>query len=187
MTTEQKFIEQDTTKTKNMQLICLWPSSNNKDLKDLTAYYLDNYNAVIHQTKELSISFPEFCQLIYELYQSEPWMKRGNKMNVSSLLRKATWCYSKKNPITMILLSLASPHSILLLKEDIRKQAGTGKHSIHTIEDTQEAILIWDAYTTDSPNFPLANLYKKDIKWNLLRFFSLLRITLFRLIGYIEE
>ncbi len=171
----------------NMQLICLWPSCNKEAIKEITAYSFTKYNATVYYTIDIFLTFSEFNQLIYELYHSETWMIKENQIHLNSLLRKATWCYSKKKPITMILLSLPSPNTLLALKEEIRQKVGFGKHSIHTIENTQEAVYIWSRYAYSSFDFPLSHSFRKSIRWNFFRLYNYLRVTLFRLIGYIEQ
>lgn len=169
----------------NMQLIFLWPFANKKDMNKLTACTLSKYNATIYNTKDVFLTFKEFNQLIYDLYKYETWMTKVNKIHINSLLRKATWCYSKNKPTTMILLSFPSNNSILLLKEEIRQATGLGKHSIHTIENTQEAIFIWERYALSSVE--LSQSFHKSIKWKITKFYYYLRINFFRLIGYIEQ
>lgn len=165
------------TDSKNL-LLCLWPVCSSYEEAALSL--LSKQGFILEDSRKLFLTFPQFNQFIYDTYKKEPWM------SLAGHLRKATWCWQKDMPLTLLLVSGGSADALASLKEALRQEYGHKKHSFHSTENSEDTAFLWNSYTVLSPDFSYARSLSKNPLWFLFKWYYRLRVTILSLIGRIE-
>tara|TARA_R110002020_G_scaffold90434_3_gene220183 strand:- start:1604 stop:3583 length:1980 start_codon:yes stop_codon:yes gene_type:complete len=118
---------------KNVFAITLFPS-HNVPVEQVVADIKRKYNIVY--SKQVTLSENGKKNYIHNLYYGEPWV--GSKESgYPGVLEKSSYCFSKGDKITVLLIEENDVQNLIKLKENLRDVCGVGKHSIH-INDTQQ-------------------------------------------------
>ncbi len=117
----------------NIYMALLWPSSKSSK-KDQINFFP---NAVY--VKNIKLNINGFNNLISQIYFKEEWL--GDKRNnYIGLKNKAIKCFKKNSLLRIILFQCESISSVNILKRNVRKFYGIGKHSIHITDKKEEVI-----------------------------------------------
>ena len=153
---DQMVLEYINLKSKDLQLVFLWPTSGGKQEKRVYEIF-EKYGKVVYR-KDLYLTKQGSVNLIRNIYEKEKWV--GNvKNNYIGAQNKAEWCFETKSPVRIFLFE--SDKDMIEMKDNIRKIFNVNKHSIH-ITDTIEEVenfskLVFNSNTIHWLNYSITN------------------------------
>lgn len=119
----------------NCFIAFIWPKAY-KDRK-LVIRKLQERGSKFLYSRKMKLTYEQFWNLIYRIYQEEKWI--GNeKNNFRGVGHKASRCFDHIG--MMELLVFEGSLDVIQLKEDIRKEIGCGKSSLHMTDNNKETI-----------------------------------------------
>jgi len=159
---------------KNVYIITLWPSSGGGKEAELSQLF-KKYGNVVYR-KEVYLENDGSVQVVKNAYKDESWLG-SCKDNYIGARNKASWCFSKKGAVRVILFE--SNLDMIKMKDEIRSLFQIDKHAVH-INDTKEEALV------------LAGLFfnENSIKWmngSVIREFSWFERLLLHYKEWIED
>lgn len=119
----------------NCFIAFIWPKAY-KDRK-LVIRKLQERGSKFLYSRKMKLTYEQFWNLIYHIYQEEKWI--GNvKNNFRGVGLKASQCFEHMG--MMELLVFEGSIDVRQLKEDIRKEIGSGKSSLHMTDHNKETV-----------------------------------------------
>ncbi|HGH6016989.1 TPA: hypothetical protein AB5H59_004097, partial [Vibrio mimicus] len=115
---------------KDVNLACIWQGDSLLEL-------LSN-NSDIYFVKSISSTYTSVKNLVVEFYSGESWIGDiGNSFSGAD--GKVIPCVSKEKNIHLVWFK--SNLNLLVLKENLRKKVGVGKHSIHITDNYEQCMV----------------------------------------------
>lgn len=88
--------------------------------------------------KEVALIEKQKFELIYNLYEGEPWLGDKNN-NWEGVYYKMNSCFPDKNQNVKFYYIFSEQSEVKKIKEEIRIFCKNGNHSIHSTDDEQKA------------------------------------------------
>lgn len=163
-------------------LLCLWPVCQQEERKACLKGLIQEYGFTLLREENRSYCYERFWELIAYIYRGEKWAASRQGCGV---LRKSLWCYQEGSPVTFYLVQAHGDRAqdLLALKEEFRTRSGGHKHSLHTVENPQEAQEVWQRYAAQDRDWPAGH----PKRWYLLKLWMQARIWFKKRLHLVEE
>lgn len=165
----------------NIYVACLWPKIGKRINKDLAIKTIEKNFKVLY-VKEISMSFDQLINFIYEIYKKQEWV--GNKLNkYAGAKHKASNCYKSGNSVSFVFFQAHSLNEVLDLKNQIREFFQIEKHALHITDNQSETKEVANLILTEKSGDFSKGVYRlKDFtkeKVNVFRTIYLIQIKVF--------
>lgn len=125
----QEFIEYDDT----CFLALVWPAAKGRDAE------LDRIIPKVVYKKNVKLNFNGAHNLLSKAYKNEIWL--GPQVsNFPGIRSKLTACFPDFSDVRIFVFQADSIDDVLIIKENIRKIYGIGKHAVHITDNKNETI-----------------------------------------------
>lgn len=131
----------------NLYVICLWPTCNRIQQKDISGYLRNRFKVVYE--KDINFSYIGFNNFMSQIYYEQKWVGTLDD-GYAGVKVKADLCYKEGNPTHIIVIEEVDINKVVYEKSVVRKKIGIGNHSIHSTDDKRETIRMLSLVLNDN-------------------------------------